>query len=243
METFIQFIYGVLDHWLFLISNVLLVEPFMSNHIPKYSEWAEKSITKSRRARIAYCVSVLGIFIACFLAWNDEYKELEILKPKADLADDRLKTIEAQRLTINDFQTKSQNPVAVSVKMLPTVAVADRHLTEDQKRKLADALRPFANVILSIVLLSEGTGEQVRYLIDFMDAFKRAGIKPIGPSLSYSDTESEKGVLIGVHDEDHPSDLSIKFRNALQAAGLNVRFMNSAPDLLVAGAEFNLFVR
>jgi hypothetical protein len=137
---------------------------------------------------------------------------------------------------------QSPSPASITVKVVPGDEPKQRHLTSGQKEKLLNALKPLATSIPSLVVFSEGTAEQVRYLWDFMEVLKRNGINLIGPLPGAAESPTEKGVMVGVPNPDHPSELSVQFANALRSAGLEVRFTKGASDLPTGDVDFDLFI-
>ena len=117
-----------------------------------------------------------------------------------------------------------------------------RHLTDSQKEQLLNALRPLAASIPNLMVFTEGTPEQMRYAWDFMDVLKRSGIEIIGPLQGVAESPTDKGVMVGVPNPDHPSELNIRFANALRAAGLEVHFTKGASQLPTEPIDFDLLI-
>src|SRR4029077_15737384 len=79
----------------------------------------------------------------------------------------------------------------------PVVPKPQRHLTDDQKVKLVDGLKPLASNIQQIFVFAEAAREPTIFALEFMAAFKTAGIVPSGPISVIPNFASESGVLVG----------------------------------------------
>jgi hypothetical protein len=99
---------------------------------------------------------------------------------------------------------------------------ADRHLEDIQKKDLAAALTPIANLIKPfLVVTTEGTGESARYVQDFADILGTLNINMMG-TIGYAMT-GDRGVFVGLRDPKQPSDLALKFIDAMRRAGIPVK--------------------
>ncbi len=122
------------------------------------------------------------------------------------------------------------------------IGQSQRHLEPDQKERLRTALLPIAKEIPRIVILA-GDGEEARFAADFADAFRKAGIEPLGPYTGYiSLLEKDRGVLVGILDINHPSDLAVKFIDALTLAEMKPTRTMGNTIARQAGIDFNLFI-
>src|SRR5690348_2022677 len=50
-----------------------MIEPVLDYNFESYKEWADQFISRRARTRVATTLSVLSVFVACFLAFRDEY--------------------------------------------------------------------------------------------------------------------------------------------------------------------------
>ena len=68
------------------------------------------------------------------------------------------------------------------------------------------------------------------YAHDFVRLFESAGLNVAGPAddgrALHQDFEvDERGVMVGIHDPEHPSELSQRFVAALRSAGIKVKII------------------
>ncbi len=63
----------LLDHFWWLLGVVFMVEPWLDAHIERYHNWAETYISRQLRARLAWTISIVFLFIAGAWAFSDEY--------------------------------------------------------------------------------------------------------------------------------------------------------------------------
>jgi hypothetical protein len=118
-----------------------------------------------------------------------------------------------------------------------------RRLNPDQQHDLEVALAPIAKEIVpSLCVFFEGTPEEARYVGDFVTVFKKANIGLSGPMVAYRDRESEKGVIVGLKNPEHPSDVAIKFLDALRKAGVEPTTTQWANAENYPGPDFALFI-
>ena len=120
---------------------------------------------------------------------------------------------------------------------------AHRRLDTDQRHDLAIALAPIAKQIVpQLFVFFEGSQETMRYSSDFMEVFKTMNVPVIGPNIGYRMNETDKGVLVGLKYPDHPSDLALKFIDALRKAGVEASTTHWPNAESLPGLDFNLFV-
>jgi len=98
---------------------------------------------------------------------------------------------------------------------------SQRHLTDDQKERLIAYLTALAPEIKAISVFVEASGEPQRFANEFFLVFKLAGIGTI-PFSTSPNAADEKGIRVGLVDQDKPSELGQKFISALRRSGLQV---------------------
>jgi hypothetical protein len=155
-------------------------------------------------------------------------EQVELYKAKLQVGspEEALKKLQALEEKIDALEPKQQ-----------------RRLTAEQQSDLASALAPIAKEITpALYIFFEGTPEEARYLGDFVNILKKANINMFGPLIGYANTESDRGIMVGLKNPEHPSDLAVKFIDALRKAGVEPstthwRNAESAP-----GPDFDLFV-
>jgi hypothetical protein len=118
-----------------------------------------------------------------------------------------------------------------------------RRLNPDQQHDLEIALAPIANEIVpTLCVFFEGTPEGARYVGDFVAVFKKVNIGLLGPMVGSSNRESEKGVIVGLKNPEHPSDLALKFIDALHKAGVEPTTRQWPNAENYPGPDFALFI-
>ena len=73
LSIFLHFLDRLQDHYLWLLGLLFMIEPFLDYHIERYRELANQIISHRLRTRIAISLSIATVFVACFLAFRDEY--------------------------------------------------------------------------------------------------------------------------------------------------------------------------
>jgi hypothetical protein len=73
-SSVVAFSRALLDHWYWLMGILLMIEPLLDYHIEGFRTWADRWVSRRVRTRVAIGVSVATVFIATFLAFNDEYQ-------------------------------------------------------------------------------------------------------------------------------------------------------------------------
>jgi hypothetical protein len=73
MAAFAQFFSLLQNHYLWLLGLLLMIEPLLDYHIKTYREWADGYISRALRTRVAWITSVFMAFVACFLAFRDQF--------------------------------------------------------------------------------------------------------------------------------------------------------------------------
>jgi len=132
---------------------------------------------------------------------RDEYKD----KLSGATPDQAAQRVSALEIRIRELDPKPQ-----------------RHLTEDQKKKLVDGLTKLAVDIPQIAVFAEAAREPARFAVEFMGVFKKAGISSLGPISTIPNFVSETGILVGLIDPEKPSELANKYIEVLRSAGLEI---------------------
>jgi hypothetical protein len=92
------------------------------------------------------------------------------------------------------------------------------------------------NLIVSV----EGVPEAVRYSTEFIKILRDVGVNPIGPVFAWSEKDGNRGVMVGLAHPSKPSELAIKFIDALKAAGFEIRRVQWRGQ--VSRLDFDLFI-
>jgi hypothetical protein len=150
---------------------------------------------------------------------RDEYKN-KLSGASPDQAAQRIAALESR---IKDIEPKPQ-----------------RHLTDIQRKKLIETIKPLASDLQQIAVFTEAAREPAQLAIDFYKVFVEAGLNPVGPFISFPNYVSENGILIGVVDPQKPSDLAVKFINALRSADVELATTHGPGS--VGKLDFDLFV-
>lgn len=154
-------------------------------------------------------------------------EQVELYKAKLQVGspDEALKKMQSLEAKIAALEPKEQ-----------------RRLTAEQQKDLASALAPIAKEITPVLyIFFEGTPEEARYASDFTAVFKKANVNYSGPFFGYAIADSEKGIIVGLKNPEHPSDLALKFIDALRKAGVEPSTTRWPVENL-PGLDFDLFV-
>jgi hypothetical protein len=262
-----EFIDKAWDHWLYLMGILLMVEPLLDYYWEGYKKWADRFTNRRARTRFAIAVSFLAILWVCLLTFRDQYEETK--SKTAQLAAATIK-VEAGRVEIEGqngdgglkkrvsdleaqlrekqrelLQAESEKP-RETVRYLPSPPVTvslqpiQRHLSEAQHKTLIVEMIPYKDQLRGLLVISEG-GESARYAMDFIKAFKEAGIAAVyGPFPGTSDRDTDRGVLVGFTDPDHQSPLGQKFVVAMRNSGIDVNITRSGGT--GSSLDFDVFI-
>src|ERR1700730_7510038 len=77
-----QFLSRLQDNWVWLMGLWFMVEPLADSLWAGYRHWAYRWVSRKIRTRLSWGVAFSGAFVACFLAFQDQFKETESLKDK-----------------------------------------------------------------------------------------------------------------------------------------------------------------
>lgn len=122
MSELYEYISKFLSIWWPIVTagSLFGVDEF-SRHYWKWLKNKLDLIPENWRRSAEIVFFVCAVFYAGFAAWREDHKELEILKPKAALAEERQNTIESQdekikelESKIADFQSKPQKQLPVN---------------------------------------------------------------------------------------------------------------------------------
>src|SRR5271157_3171839 len=137
-------------------------------------------------------------------------------------------------------------PALDQEKHLLNRASVQRHLSEDQKRKLAAGLRRLPKPTQILVVTTESPPEESRYAGDFVEVLQDVGWLPLGPVISTALSPNDRGVMVGLMNPDHPSDLAASFIDVLRGADLDVNTTQwkliGVGGTLPSMLDFDLFI-
>lgn len=74
MNVYGQFLYRLQDHYLWLLGLLFMIEPALDYWIESYRTWADTYVSRRLRTRAAITISIVAAFIACFLAFRDQFE-------------------------------------------------------------------------------------------------------------------------------------------------------------------------
>jgi hypothetical protein len=250
----------------------LFLDRVLQTYSSGYRGWA--SAHGPTRRRVVWSVALVGLVWAQFQAFLGEHAEhgnaihlarerLDTIQGadgkgglKQDVADLRseldAKDKELQAVKASKVQTKYvQVPAApVTVHVDAAGAYVQPHLSDTQKAELREALQPLVGDFGKkpfIVYMSNFERSGI-YAREFMRVLKAAGINAIGPELAGSTKEEDRGVMVGLHDPGHPSELSKRFMAALKSAGIEPQPTRwgdpdePVPALEAGQLDFDLFI-
>jgi hypothetical protein len=212
-----------------------------------YKNWA--STHGPGRQRVVWTIAISGIIWVQFWAFHAEYEkqgetarlaqqrlesiqgtdgngglqhDVTDLHRQLDAKDKELQAVNASKVQIKYVQVP---PPAVTVHVDAAGAYVQPHLSDTQKVKLKAALQPLLPDFGKkpfMVFISNFERSSI-YGSEFMRALKGAGVDAYGPQLAGADKEGDRGVLVGLRDPEHPSELSKRFVAALESTGIEVK--------------------
>jgi hypothetical protein len=258
-NVILNFTDGLFDHWWWLIGIVFMVEPLLDAHIAGYRAWADKYISREKRSKIFWSISLACLFMACFMAYRDEYLVAADAETRAknELAEiegaDGKGGLKKQNSELNSQLTQTQEALAKAkaekpreiYKVLPappvTVSIErpHRHLSPEQHKALVAGITPLKNELQGLVAFSEA-GDSLRYLVDFLKAFSEAGLTVPSGSGS-TDNDTDRGVMVGFIDPAHQSELGKAFVAVLRDANIDVH-ITTTKALAEPNLDFDLFI-
>jgi hypothetical protein len=150
---------------------------------------------------------------------RDEYKN----KLSGASPDQAAQRIAALELKVKDLEPRPQ-----------------RHLTDAQRKKIVDAIKPLASDLQQIAVFTEAAREPAQLSVEFYKIFVDAGLNPVGPFISFPNYVSENGILIGLIDPEKPSDLAVKFMDVLRSANLEIHTTHGPGSM--GKMDFDLFI-
>jgi hypothetical protein len=121
-----------------------------------------------------------------------------------------------------------------------------RHLQQDEQKRLVDVFKPLADSFLLIVIYADDDPDKnaIHYATDFAFVFGQLNIQTTGVAPVQA-AIGQTGIMVGMIDADQPSERAVKFRDALQRAGFDVKPTKWVipPGMSTpGGVDFNLFI-
>jgi hypothetical protein len=193
LHAFGPFFHGLEDNWIWLIGLVLMVEPLLDALWDDYRTFADKYISRKLRTRLSWGIAAASVFIAVFLTFADQWQKAETAIGQRDEARrqaspvqqptiDRLSgdltaargQIDAQQRIIEQQQSEIEREKQQIAALQPK---PDRHLTDDDKRRLEAAFAPVKDQFPTLQLGAPTEGEAMGYANEFLDEFKIIGIQ------------------------------------------------------------------
>ncbi|MGO8839902.1 MAG: hypothetical protein ACLQF1_01825 [Methyloceanibacter sp.] len=81
-----QFFARLRDHWIWLLGLWFMLEPAADSLFEGYRSWADRYISRHLRSRVSWIVAISTAFVACFLAFQDQFNATIIANGKRDTA-------------------------------------------------------------------------------------------------------------------------------------------------------------
>jgi hypothetical protein len=158
MRAFFTFVSYLWPHlWWFLTSGPLVVEPMAEQLFDDYEKWINQYISRQKRRQITYGLSLLGILVASFFAFNDVYLELQTTQRHLTETQEKLvaKGPEEQTKAITRLQAENVHLEAALRSTQQTLSALQdslkaRRLSQDERMKLTDVM---VDLILQVSLV------------------------------------------------------------------------------------------
>jgi hypothetical protein len=191
------------------------------------NEWRVVKTAPWSFAAVVIAAAAIGFGVAS-LWWSGT---VSTLRERVTLYQDRLQ-VGSPEQALQKF-----NELEAQVKALQPMP--QRHLTEEQRTKLLEAIKPIASQLQNIAIFAEAAREPGQFAVDFLRLFKDAGLNPTGPFISFPNYVTEHGILVGLRDPAKPSDLAAKFMEILRSADLHIETTQGPGS---GNLDFDLFV-
>ncbi|MGH6888440.1 MAG: hypothetical protein ACREHF_04470 [Rhizomicrobium sp.] len=177
-ETLWLFGKRLIDHFWWLLGIVLVVEPWLDAHVERYRAWAERYLSRQARARVAWTISIVCLFVASAWAFSDEYwkrqgdvnalrGDLEVARGNASVQYQRANDLDQQirgpdgylakiEQLNSDLKSAQNKPPKVVYQPAPQVVVAAPRPPARDPDTIYQLANPVGTVNGVHVMLSDG---------------------------------------------------------------------------------------
>jgi hypothetical protein len=225
--AFGEFFERLQDHWIWLMGLWLMAEPMADSLWVGYRDWADRFVSRSVRSRISWFIAISGAFVACFLAFQDQFREAESFKtefrtavadrdearrqrdtnvsPAQQSTIDRLSgdltaargKIDTQEKLIDAQQSQIASDSAEIQKLKPKPA---RHLTEEDKARLRAAFAMIKVDYPTLAISAPGDGEPQGFARELMAFFNDMGMHVDRVGFVYPTSAESSPLQVAIKD-------------------------------------------
>jgi hypothetical protein len=168
-DILLQFAYRLQDHYLWLLGILLMIEPMLEYHVKSYRERADKLLSGDTRRRIAWALSFMCVFVACFLAFRDEYNsKLNVVSSLGSVTKERDKALgesvdalKQLRDAQNELATAKNDAVTAKNNLEQLKRIEDSHKDRSSLIKRLQTIYATASSIQVTIKLLTVTDAQI----------------------------------------------------------------------------------
>jgi hypothetical protein len=241
-----EFLYRLQDHYLWLLGLILMTEPLLDALWSGYRRTADRYVSRKIRTRISWTVVVACAFIACFLAFQDQYAAT--LKARNEIA-----TVKGER---DEARHQRDANISPTLNRLSGDLTAARGQIDAQKQQIAEQQAELARLRATyahrrltaqqkqaIVQIIKQTGEKYSFAVfqpndcddcnEYSSDFIETLTAPlVGWKVSLFTTmvggvnPHFRGIALLVNDPKKPSRAALVLATALSAA--KIKFEGAA---------------
>jgi hypothetical protein len=198
--------------WWFLTSGPYVVDPLLESMFESYHWWKVGHFSIKTWQRAKGVLALTGIFFAGFFAWRDEHLALEQA---------RKETVEAREST--RISPLSEAEITARVNKLVEERLRPRTLTDNQKKKLTEALSnvPSGEMYQLYMQISSSCNGCSIYTEDMLVAWNAAPGWKTQLNTQFGWNPRFDGVIFGFDLSKCPSDEVRLIKEALKSAGID----------------------
>jgi len=192
-----------------------------------------------RDAPVPFIAAVIVAGVVIWLAMDWRYSGI-IANRDSEIS--ALKTqIEGYRNVFNGAEPEQVLKKITALQNQIASFLPPRRLTESDKKKLSDQLRPIASELKELIVYSDTSSESRRYATDFLAVLRELELKPTSV-LTLTVEENQEGLMVGLVDPKNPSPAATRFIEALKKADLKIHTTLWSAPQPQSSRDFDLFI-
>ena len=212
-----------------------MVEPLLDYYIAAYRGWAHRYISRAFRTRLAWTISICAVFVACFLAFQDQFNAYE--QAKIDLHKAEGERDEARRQ--RDANISPALDVEKRARLNLEEKFSARSISQSARETLRAKLIVFKGTTVDILIYGAGSSDALS-LADAINEILRLSGWNVRMWSPIGSMRVIKGVLVTTRlGADHSVEApAAQLINALNAIGIETSAYeqftgDEAPDNIV----------
>jgi DNA-binding transcriptional MerR regulator len=222
MDVVFIFLSHLVSHyWWFLTSSPLIIESVL-NLFFDYENWIEQYVSRQKRKQFTYALSLVGVIVASFLAFQDIYLELQEVRRALAKSQEQLtaKGPEEQARAITQLQERN-NQLEQELSAIRR-SMQTRRLSPEERKKLTDALALQDGQQFGVIEVTTNTAcqECMIYRDDIVRTINSVPGWRARSIIEVNIRADVTGLVIGVRDPNAAPPGADVFGKALKAAEL-----------------------